>query len=309
LRIACYRFYHTYLVSNCSALSLFATMMAAMSQMKDGQKEQAPTPTPVLVAYGLFALSGFFVWHLVADGAFSSILTLSVMVQCLAMALLGFQIATTGSAHGISAKALTLDGLALCCRLSSTLWLNGYLPVDASGDYIFQLIDVGTVGIVAYLLHQVLVEKKHTYQAEEDSLPIMPMIVGSFVLAALFHGNMNGRPLFDTLWMAGLLLGTVAVLPQLWLVTHSGGRIEALTSHHIAAMAASRALSGIFMWHARGDITCTAWMFGLNHVIWVILGSHLLHLILLGDFAYYYIKAIMVSGLNCRIEIMEACGV
>merc|ERR1719223_1905969 len=272
-------------------------------------KASKTLPSSLLIAYGIFILSAGAVWHLVADGAFSAILTLSVMLQTLALALLALQVLLKGNMSGISAKTLMLDALALCCRLSSTLWLNGYLPVDASGDYIFQLIDVGTVGIIAYLLHQVLVEKKHTYQAEEDSLPIMPMIVGSFVLAALFHGNMNGRPLFDTLWMAGLLLGTVAVLPQLWLVTHSGGRIEALTSHHIAAMAASRALSGIFMWHARGDITCTAWMFGLNHVIWVILGSHLLHLILLGDFAYYYIKAIMVSGLNCRIEIMEACGV
>merc|ERR1719345_211091 len=233
------------------------------------------------------------------------------MIQCLAMALLGFQIATTGSAHGISAKALTLDGLALCCRLSSTLWLNGYLPVDASGDYIFQLIDVCTVGIIAYLLHQVLVDKKHTYQAEEDSLPIMPMIVGSFVFAALFHGNMNGRPLFDTLWMAGLLLGTVAVLPQMWLITRSGGKIEALTSHHIAAMAASRALSGIFMWHARRDITCIPWVTGWNHAIWAILGAHLLHMILLSDFAYIYIKAVMTRGLDARIEMdfSESCGV
>jgi len=245
----------------------------------------------------------------VADGAFSSILTMAVMIQCLGMSLLALQISLTGSAAGISAKGLTLDAIALCCRLSSTVWLNGYLPVDATGDYIFQVIDVSSLVIIGWLLYQVYVEKRHTYQEEEDSLPIAPMVVGSLVLAALFHGNMNGRPFFDTLWMAGLFLGAVAVLPQLWLVTRTGGKIETLTSHHIAAMAVSRALSGIFMWHARADITCVPWLFGFNHVVWAILGSHLLHLILLGDFGYYYVKAIMVSGLNCRIEIMESCGV
>ena len=44
------------------------------------------------------------------------------------------------------------------------------------------------------------------------------------------------------------------------------------------------------MWHARFDITCDPWVDGFNHAIWVILGAHLLHLVLLGDFGYYYVK-------------------
>merc|ERR1719359_2209034 len=114
-----------------------------------------------------------------------------------------------------------------------------------------------------------------------------------FVLAALLHGNMNSRPIFDGLWMAGVFLSAVAVLPQLWLITRTGGRVEALTSHHIAAMAASRALAGIFMWHARSDITCVPIVSDFNHAIWAILGAHLLHMVLLGDFAYYYLKAVL----------------
>lgn len=282
--------------------------MASYSPKKDGVS--SGHSQQVLVAYGLFLLSAGAVWHLVADGAFSSILTLSVMIQCLSLALLGLQIVSSGSAAGISARGLMLDGLALCCRLSSTLWLNGYLPVDATGDHIFQIIDICSLAIIGWLLFQVLSEKTATYQAEEDSLPIAPMAVGAAFLAAMLHGNMNGRPIFDTLWMTGLFVSTIAVLPQLWLITRTGGRVEALTSHHIAAMAASRALSGIFMWHARDDITCIPWMMGFNHAIWAILGAHLLHMILLGDFAYYYIKAITEKGLNFRLQIdVESCGV
>lgn len=274
------------------------------------QKTSNGPSSQVMTAYGLFLLAAGTIWHLVADGAFSSILTLSVMVQCLAVVLLSLQVLSTGSAAGISARALILDALALCCRLSSTVWLNGYLPVDASGDYIFQIIDVISLVIVGWLVHQVLVVKRHTYQAEEDSLPILPMTVGAFVLAALLHGNMNSRPIFDTMWMASLFISTIAVLPQLWLITHTGDKVEALTSHYVAATAVSRALAGIFMWHARGDITCIPWLGGFNHAIWAILGAHLLHLILLGDFLYLYAKAIAKSGLQCRIEIEGlACGV
>jgi hypothetical protein len=263
----------------------------------------------MLVAYSIFIFGATSVWHLVADGQFSSILTMSVMLQCLAVGLLGLQVASTGSAHGISVRALFLDGLAICCRLSSTTWLNGYLPVDASGDYIFQIVDFCSLAILVWLVHTILVEKKDTYQADKDSLPVMPMTIAAFILAALLHGNMNRRPLFDTLWLACLFISAVAVLPQLWLMTRSGDRIEASTSHYIAAMAASRALSGIFMWHAQNDITCNPWVTGFNHAIWAILGAHFLHLVLLGDFGYYYVKALIKQGLNCKLELMESCGV
>merc|ERR1740139_404768 len=96
----------------------------------------------LLIAYGVFITSAGAVWHLVADGRFSSILTMSAMVQCLGVVLLGLQLISTGSASGISARALSLDALAICCRLSSTLWLEGYLPGDASGDHVFQAVDI-----------------------------------------------------------------------------------------------------------------------------------------------------------------------
>jgi len=284
-------------------------MMNQMAACASDKTCNKALPTHLLVAYGVFMVSAGAIWHLVADGEFSSILTMSAVVQCLAVVLLALQVITTGNASGISAQALKLDALGLCCKLSSTVWLNGYLPVDASGDYIFQVVDICSLCIVAWLLHQVLVVKRHTYQTEEDSLPIQPMAIGSVLLAVLLHGNMNGRPIFDALWMAGLFISTVAVLPQLWLVTRSGGRIEALTSHYIAAMAVGRALSGIFMWHAREDITCVPWIGSLNHASWAILAAHLLHMILLGDFGYHYVKAVLAKGLNCRIEIMEDCGV
>jgi len=280
-------------------------MMAACSAQKACKTPQSH----LLIAYGLFALGAGAVWHLVADGEFSAILTMSVMVQCLSLVLLALQMISTGSASGISARTLTLDALAICFRLSSTLWLNGYLPVDASGDHVFQAIDVCSLCVLGWLLHQVLVVKRHTYQAEEDSLKILPMVTGAFVLACMLHGDMNVRKLFDIFWMTGLFVSTVAVLPQLWLITRTGGHVEALTSHHIATMAVSRILSGIFMWHARNDITCAQWITGFNHASWSILGAHLLHMLLLGDFAYYYVKAVLERGLNCRIEITEDCGV
>jgi len=251
------------------------------------------TPPPrVLAAYCLFLVNAGAVYNLVAEGAFSSILTLATMVQCLSLVLLSLQIMSSGSASGISARTLQLDILAICFRMSSTLWLNGYLPVDATGDYVFQVIDACSLAILVWLL----------YQAEQDSFDVMPLLLGAFLLAACLHGDMNNRPVFDILWMTGLFVSTVSVVPQMWLITKTGGRVEALTSHHIATMAFSKVLSGTFMWHAHEDITCTPWIGDFNHAGWAILGAHFLHLILIGDFGYYYIKAVLKSGLSCCVE-------
>ena len=168
----------------------------------------------------------------------------------------------------------------------------GYLPVDASGDAVYQAmlyyttqnnmllyhrfiiqlsyycasiycnicyptisyqaVDACSLLLVLFLLHRVLAAERRTYQAQEDSLqellclvvlldfsiwyttcfisfyisrcfwpsgaqshaiynvfvedslPALPMALGSLALAALLHANMNGRPLFDTLWMADM---------------------------------------------------------------------------------------------------------
>lgn len=260
-------------------------------------------PTKVILAYAFFGLCAYAVYRFVAGGEFSSILTLSVIFQCLSVVFLILQSLSSGSASGISARALTLEALALVCRLSSTLWLNGYLPFDASGDYMYQAFDVITLGLVLWLIHRVVVVQWRTYQAKDDSLPVGPIVVASLVLAGLLHADMNDRPIFDTLWMASLFMGILAVLPQLWLISKSNGQVEALTSHYIGMMAFSRLLSGTFMWETREDITCAFWVQGYNHAVWAILAAHVLHLILLGDFAYYYVKSLAAQGFTLPLRV------
>lgn len=260
----------------------------------------------MVITYGLFLGCIFTVYHFVAEGQFSSILTMSAMFQCLAMLLLGLQVVTGAGLAGISARSLGLEALAFCLRLASTTWLNGYLPMDATGDHLYQAVDVCSLLLAAWLLREVLARRRPGGGAEAaDALPVAPMVVGSVLLAALLHADMNSYPLFDVLWMASLFLGVVSVLPQLWLISQTGGVVHACTSHYIAMMAVSRVLSGCFMWHARHDITCPPWIEGINHASWAILAAHALHLILLADFAYYYVKAVVAQGLACQIDFRD----
>lgn len=240
-----------------------------------------------------------------SEPSISTIVTVAGMLQCLAMLLLGAQIVCTASVEHISGRAIGMEALASCCRLTSTLFFNGYVPVDESGDWFYQAVDLCSLSVAVWLLYQVFVEKRSSYKADEDAMPVVPLIAACFLMAALFHGNQNFRPFFDTMWMAALFLGTVSVLPQLWLIASSGGHVTALTSHYIAAMTLGRMMSGYFMWLAREEISCKPWITGINHAIVVILGAHFLHAVLMVDFVYIYIRALVAQGLRCELQIAD----
>merc|ERR1719382_2074830 len=104
------------------------------------------------------------------------------MVQTFAFALLGMQMACARHARGISAQALGVNTLALICRLSSTVWLDGYLPADASGDWMYQTVDICSLALVLWLIYQVVAVHKDTYQEAEDTFPATHVALGAWFL-------------------------------------------------------------------------------------------------------------------------------
>jgi ER lumen protein retaining receptor len=281
-------------------------MIGSILDGRTNSSSKASGNSPGTIAvYAVFVTVAVLVYHWIAEGEFSAVLTLSAIFQCLAFCLLGVQ-ALAGTTQGISVKSLQLDALALACRLSSTTWLQGYLPFDSTGDYLYQCFDALSLAMVLWLLYRVLSIQKESYEPDEDGLPAWPFAVASLVLAGLFHGDLNDRPLFDTLWMCGLFVSAVAVLPQLWMMTRSRASIPALTSHFVAVMAFSRILSGSYMWYAHSEITCEPWIGNFQHAGYAILAAHAVHLLLLGDFAYFYCKNLATSGLSAPLELSEA---
>jgi hypothetical protein len=253
-------------------------------------------PASVTCAYLGFGAVGFTLFHMVAEREASSVLTLSALAECLGIVFLVIQSFSSGSAAGISAGSLILEACALSFKLCSTLWLDGYLPSDRSGDFIYQSIDVCSLLLLVFLIHRVLVTQRESYQATEDTMRCLPILSLCVGLAALLHGDMDDSRIFDTLWLAGLFTSVVAVLPQFWLIMSSGGWAGAMTSHYIAAMALSRILSGLFMWMARFFITCDVYVEGVQHTIISIFIAHFVHAVLLADFALIYARSVLRTG-------------
>jgi|Transcript_88106 hypothetical protein len=269
--------------------------------MFDAQTKESKSAanSHITIIYGIFLALAFLVYHLLAEGEFSSLLTVSAIMQCLAFALLGWQV-VMGSITGISAQALALDAVSLCFRLSCTTWLNGYLPVDASGDYAYQIVDTASLVMVLWLAQRIFSAGRDM----EDAFPVGRTVLGALVLASILHPDLNDRPVFDTLWMAGLFLSCISVLPQLWLIVRSNSPVAPMTSHFIAVMALARMISGLYMFYAHEEyFPEKPYIAGFNHCGWAVLGAHFVHLLLLADFAYYYAKTVTTCGLNSPLEL------
>jgi len=237
-------------------------------------------------AWLVCAVLGFFVYHVIANQHFTVMLTFSGFAQALSFVLLQIQIWGSRSVAGISGKALIMHATKLCCRLSSTLWLDGYLPVDKSGDWIYQAVDVLSLVVVLRLLFCVHVSHKGSYQAAEDTLNVQNLIVGAFILAVFIHPSQNSFAPFDIMWAAHLYIDALAMVPQLWMVSKAGGQVRELTAHYIAATLLSNLLSLYFWFLASEELHKTSMIPAL-----AVHGAHAVQVLLLLDFGYFYCKA------------------
>jgi hypothetical protein len=259
-------------------------------------KSTETNKSQVAAAYAIFLLGALVVYHWVANGEFTAVLTLSAVCQCCAFSLLGMQALSADGLGGISQKSLMLDAMAIAFRLSSTIQFDGYLPADVTGDYLYQMFDLVSLAMVCGVVYVKM--QKNCNGDEEDDLPCVSLAAGAFVLAILLRGNLDDNAIFDTLWMWGTLVSAVAAIPQLQLMTRNYGCVPALTSHFVAVLGLGRCLSSVYMWHAFEDIECDPWITNFNHAGYAVLLAHVLHLLLLVDFAYYYCKNITTSGLQ-----------
>merc|ERR1719395_96329 len=142
-------------------------MITSIFNSSGSNKASGQGNTGVMLVYVVFVTVAVLVYHLIAEGEVSSILTLSAIFQCLALSILGLQ--ALNDAKGISVKSLQLDALALACRLSSTTWLEGYLPADQTGDYLYQIFDALSLFMVLWLLYRVINAKRSSCE-EDDAL-------------------------------------------------------------------------------------------------------------------------------------------
>ena len=263
---------------------------------------------------GFFLLSTV-VYLAFSDGDFSFLLTYAALTRCFGITLLVYKMQRSKSAAGLSAKTLHCYCVVFASRLLSILRHEGYLPYDRSGDWIYHCIEFASLAATLAavgLLHGVYGK---TYDATLDSfgnLPPLPAAAGALcvigptlLFAAVFHPALNKDFLSDTSWTYAMYLESFAILPQLFLFQKQSkgcAIVDYLIGHFVAALGFSRVVEmGFWMnsFHELADRN------GNRHVGVLVLGTQIVHLVIMGDFFYFYVRSIK-KGLP--IQLPTAAG-
>jgi len=249
------------------------------------------SPLVVYMLHVTFAVFALYVYFWVAEGSWSASVTISGMLQSHALVLLACKACVSGQASGISGSAVTLEAIALLCRLSSTSWLKGYLPIDASADFLYQFVDFCGLALAVWLLRRMLFTQPRICQASMDTIGARPLAGVCLSLAALLHADEHHRVLFDSLWIGGVFIGLVAVVPQLQLLAQNGGAADVFVRHYLLTTLVGKFFSFAFVYDllfsCDQEFYYQPWIEGFHHPFWSLFVAHLAHFALHMDLIMY----------------------
>uniref|UniRef100_A0A7S3D6Y3 ER lumen protein-retaining receptor n=1 Tax=Palpitomonas bilix TaxID=652834 RepID=A0A7S3D6Y3_9EUKA len=161
---------------------------------------------------------------------------------------------------------------------------------------LYQLVEaIGIAGVVVtnYLIHT----KYHvTYEKVYDTFRIEFLLVPAVLLSLVLHVDSSGPAVVDILWTFSVYLESVALFPQIFLISRTNN-IENLTKHYIGALGVSRILEMVFwLYISFKTMHVMTWIPTYMAAASLVVGlSNLVHTVLLSDFLWKYLKSVKLS--------------
>jgi len=190
----------------------------------------------------------------------------------LAILLLLWKVWKTRSCAGVSGKSQCLFAMVFLTRYLDlvTSFVSLY---NTSMKLIFIVSTVAT----CYLI---FVKFKATYDANHDSFRIEFLVVPVAGLSVLVNHELS---IMEVLWTFSIYLESVAILPQLFMISKTG-EAESITSHYLFALGSYRAVY-IFNWLFR------YYYEGFFDLIAIVAGC--VQTVLYCDFFYLYVTKVL----------------
>lgn len=190
----------------------------------------------------------------------------------LAIIILLLKIWKTRSCAGISGKSQILFAIVYTSRYLDlvTTFISAY-------NTFMKVVFIATSLATVFLMY---VKFKATYDHNHDTFRIEFLILPAFVLALLINHELS---FVEVLWTFSIYLESVAILPQLFLVSKTG-EAESITSHYLFALGSYRGLY-LFNWVYR--------YYAEDHYDLIAIVAGLVQTVLYCDFFYLYITKVL----------------
>ncbi|KAL2729514.1 ER lumen protein-retaining receptor [Vespula squamosa] len=190
----------------------------------------------------------------------------------LAIIILLLKIWKTRSCAGISGKSQILFAIVYTTRYLDLV--NTYI---SAYNTLMKIIFLSASYTTVYLMYM---KFKATYDHNHDTFRIEFLVLPTFVLALLINHEPS---VVEVLWTFSIYLESLAILPQLFLVSKTG-EAESITSHYLFALGSYRGLY-LLNWVYR--------YYAEDHYDLIAIIAGLVQTVLYCDFFYLYITKVL----------------
>ncbi|KYM76537.1 PREDICTED: ER lumen protein-retaining receptor [Atta cephalotes] len=190
----------------------------------------------------------------------------------LAIIILLVKIWKTRSCAGISGKSQILFAIVYTTR-----YLDLFTTFISAYNTFMKIVFIAASLATVFLMY---IKFKATYDHNHDTFRIEFLILPAFILALLINHELS---FIEVLWTFSIYLESVAILPQLFLVSKTG-EAESITSHYLFALGSYRGLY-LFNWVYR--------YYAEDHYDLIAIVAGLVQTVLYCDFFYLYITKVL----------------
>lgn len=209
----------------------------------------------------------------------------ALQLEILGLTMLRLKIKEKGSVSGISGMTILMYTVTYFCRMGLSF------PFTWSFDWKDLDPDM-TLGIVSFvlvldILKSVFVTHIKTYQIELDIFKAWHLIPCCWTVSLLVRPHFRAWTfMYGYCWSSTLYMDVLALMPQVVMMAKAGGKVEAPIANFVAATSISRCgdlfHSLVFLGQTRSNEPFSYWM---------AVSVQFIHLLLVADFMYYYLKA------------------
>ena len=192
----------------------------------------------------------------------------------LAIVLLLLKIWKTRSCAGISGKSQALFLIVFVTR-----YLDLLTNFVSLYNTVMKLFFIGSAAGTVYLMY---FKFKATYDGNHDTFRVEFLLAPAALLACLLNHEFS---VMEILWTFSIYLESVAILPQLFMVSKTG-EAETITSHYLFALGSYRGLyilNWIYRYHYENFYDAIAIVAGIVQTV------------LYCDFFYLYVTKVMAG--------------
>eukprot|EP00931_Biecheleriopsis_adriatica_P109127 TRINITY_DN83395_c0_g1_i1.p1 TRINITY_DN83395_c0_g1~~TRINITY_DN83395_c0_g1_i1.p1 ORF type:complete len:270 (+),score=54.53 TRINITY_DN83395_c0_g1_i1:80-889(+) len=203
------------------------------------------------VLYGGFALACLLVYYKLEapqNAAYDYWLTLAAGLQTLGFVRLTMD-TSSSAVEGLSEKTLWAFVVAHVTRISTTIWGEGYIPEDNTGDvFLYQGLEVASVLMLIFQVMRLSAVRssQDVGQGVERWSQLIVMCGLSAVLA--FYTKSTGHDDYwaDLSWMFAIWLEAFALGPQVHLLYTGASRVDESAQHFAGLTLASAVVHAAF---------------------------------------------------------------